>query len=672
MASEKAMPGIDFEFSDILRHLSASPHLGDIDSSATQIASVSPDDPPDLAEIQRMRDKLFGMGIVESQPGHESITTSIDIGQRERELAEMVLRLTHPALYPIPSQLIDQANTISQLTKQRDFLLKQHQEERDMWDAERDNWVRIAGALTARRIDDGVVRQDALERENLNLVSDNVQLKRKLQDQQTRLEALEAELKLLRPILLLRPPSPPPAKYHPVPSLASTPAFVAAQSKTPAPATPHRPTSPTHNPLGPSAPNTTTKPRKASNAKDAKPIAVAPLFSSYLLERFSDDDLDLHHSKRSHNPMKYSTTSDARSEHLLLASRKLGKQKIASLLPHSGFPAAIPGSAAVSFASLGLAPNFIGATPATQRVLAQPPKNPQVQQRTPLGPNASTPFRPHPSSPSKSVAPSPASPTRRPQNQLAPRTPKQHPTNSSPVRSQQQPQRSQPCTPSGSNTNAFDQLLTASRILDSTGGPVKRRRIDSQDATATSTEGAGSSGLGRMMSGLDVLAEQAAVAISQSPRKPGTDPAGPSSGGDIPTTPTAPNQLLEDHEGEVEEVTPRQHRRRASKRIASKGKEKEKEKVREMSVATSASGLRSPIAIRPSPTQAGSRRRKSRSEAAEGEEVANGEARSPSPINLEPEPEDGNLHTGVASGDGEPDELEDDSPSTPTKRRAKR
>lgn len=61
-----------------------------------------------------------------------------------------VLRLTGSTLLD-PTQLTRQADAISWLTSQRDFLLKQAEEERERWESEKDGWARMAEALISRR-----------------------------------------------------------------------------------------------------------------------------------------------------------------------------------------------------------------------------------------------------------------------------------------------------------------------------------------------------------------------------------------------------------------------------------------------------------------------------------------------------------------------------------------
>ncbi|KAG8898231.1 hypothetical protein FRB99_007585 [Tulasnella sp. 403] len=452
-------PGVDpLDFSDIFS-FSVSPHLRDnhmnldlpAQPTSTEGAGGVEEDtfePPDAAEIQQMREKLFAMGIVDpaTSTSKDSITRSIDIGQRERQLAEMVLRLTHPSLHPQPSQLIEQAATISQLTRQRDFLIQCHQEEREFWEAERESWVRIAGALTARRLNDGSHRTDIVERDNLNLMSDNRLLKMKLQEQQSRVENLEMELRMLRPLLLLRPASPP------------------------------------RNTGQPTSTRPAGRPRKAKE-KDQS--------------RFSDDDLDLHHAKRGHNPLKYASTGDARSEHLLLATRKLGKQKITSLLPSAAFPQGSSGSLGIAFNPAR--PN--GVTPTVA-----PPPHPQSPQISQSVPSASLQVP----TTSRSVSGPTTRPTQpstpgaslgalaRHHSTLTPRTPRQGRRISPQRVSRANPDKlvtpSHPHTATipGSNTpSALDHLIQASRILGANGGgeespshssvdgsPLKRRRVE--------------------------------------------------------------------------------------------------------------------------------------------------------------------------------------------------
>ena len=64
----------------------------------------------------------------------------------EHELVDMVLRGTNYAMQ-LQSQLHDQAETISLLIRQRDFILSRQDEERQMWEVEKKGWDRTAEAL---------------------------------------------------------------------------------------------------------------------------------------------------------------------------------------------------------------------------------------------------------------------------------------------------------------------------------------------------------------------------------------------------------------------------------------------------------------------------------------------------------------------------------------------
>jgi len=48
-------------------------------------------------------------------------------------------------------QLVRQAETIARLTRQRDFLIHQAEEQRSWWESEKDSWARMAEALIAQR-----------------------------------------------------------------------------------------------------------------------------------------------------------------------------------------------------------------------------------------------------------------------------------------------------------------------------------------------------------------------------------------------------------------------------------------------------------------------------------------------------------------------------------------
>ena len=82
------------------------------------------------------------------------------IYRNNRNLCQ-VLRLTDPL--PVDAtQLERQADVISVLTAQRDFLVHQAEEDRDRWRSEREGWDRMAEALLSHRSKSGklAMRED--------------------------------------------------------------------------------------------------------------------------------------------------------------------------------------------------------------------------------------------------------------------------------------------------------------------------------------------------------------------------------------------------------------------------------------------------------------------------------------------------------------------------------
>lgn len=56
-----------------------------------------------------------------------------------------------PSPGPSPAQLLLQAQTISSLLEQRNYLIREAEEQRARWESERDGWGRMAEALIAQR-----------------------------------------------------------------------------------------------------------------------------------------------------------------------------------------------------------------------------------------------------------------------------------------------------------------------------------------------------------------------------------------------------------------------------------------------------------------------------------------------------------------------------------------
>lgn len=259
-----------------------------------------------------------------------------------------------------------------------------------------------------------------------------------LQETGARLHSLESELHALRPVLLLRPGTPDLTANH---ATDSTP----AQS------------------------HTVNHPRSTGRSKK-KLEPDRPV---------SDDDFDLgggsgaasspsRHSFR-HQSLKSPSLGDARAEHLLLAARKIGKERAAMLSPPTYTPRQQAAAAAGNLGS-----NVPPLTPRTPRVRRPPsPSYSRTPSRLSQGGHSQPGFP------------------------LAAHTPRtQSLTNTD--------------TPSG-----LESLLSAARtVFDhdlQDGSPAKRRRIDSAPEIGSSQL----TGVGRVMSALDVLADQAAAFSSQ-------------------------------------------------------------------------------------------------------------------------------------------------------------
>ncbi|KAJ7777857.1 hypothetical protein DFH07DRAFT_566742, partial [Mycena maculata] len=127
-----APPLPSLSLSDIMHPMSPPPREP---PSNSPVAEILPEH-----EIARMRAKVLQMG-----------NETIDATPRERELLDMVLRLTNPNISSLPTQLMDQAHTISSLAHQRNYLASQISEERSRWESEKESWDRISEALIVQR-----------------------------------------------------------------------------------------------------------------------------------------------------------------------------------------------------------------------------------------------------------------------------------------------------------------------------------------------------------------------------------------------------------------------------------------------------------------------------------------------------------------------------------------
>ncbi|GJJ11417.1 hypothetical protein Clacol_005650 [Clathrus columnatus] len=355
-----AVSSPSLSISDIMHPLTPPPTLSSSINSKTPPPSPksSTPEPLELAEIEDMRKRVMSMGYGESSKGKEKATS------KEQELADMLLKLTHPAALPQPSQLHAQAETIANLIQQREFLIQRSADERELWDAERESWARAAQALLMRGrkemtlvdkedvstsqyaiSDISSQRLQVSERINAQLYNEKKILQQKLTEVQNRLGALESELHHLKPLLLLQPSA---AIHH-----ASSGLSWSASLPNIGPSTPRRGTgrwngasdyeqdsddetrrlqprpqfrNPVLRPVGSESifpafqPSFPSSPQKSKGRRDIhSPVIPSSSGQTPKTPRKKVGHVIATSSK----PI----SSDARTEHLLLAARKIGMQR---------------------------------------------------------------------------------------------------------------------------------------------------------------------------------------------------------------------------------------------------------------------------------------------------------------------------------------------------------
>ncbi|KAJ4472288.1 hypothetical protein J3R30DRAFT_3524253 [Lentinula aciculospora] len=163
---------------------------------ATEQGTGTDSEPLQDEEVAQLRARVLDMDIQNSKEASE----------RERELARMVLRLTESSR-PTSAQIASQGAIIVDLSIQRDYLIQQAEEDRARWESERDGWERASEALIAQRNtkDHYSNRHQELERYCSVLQTDNEDLRRREQRLSRRLTSLEDEMVNLKPVLLLDP-----------------------------------------------------------------------------------------------------------------------------------------------------------------------------------------------------------------------------------------------------------------------------------------------------------------------------------------------------------------------------------------------------------------------------------------------------------------------------------
>ncbi|KZP21603.1 hypothetical protein FIBSPDRAFT_1044125 [Athelia psychrophila] len=300
------------------------------------------------------------------------MSSSSELTRRETELVSMVLALSSR---PNPSsvQLLRQADVIAGLKEQRDFLIREADRERERWTAEREGWDRQAEALIAQRalgsanewnswsgyVKDAAVQQR--ERECQGLIAENKSLQAKLQDARYRLATLESQLTNLRPLLLTQPTITQEAFGQTYPYLERKPqSTTIPKSPPPPPPDPEASTSTSAQPpptseeaqsppaslqhvLGEPVPPSGHDMRIGvmSYVDEATPRVILPDYGqqqpthyrraafAYPVTRKYPREKGKEKAKGSAKKAgKVSTiANDARAEHLLLAARRLGRQR---------------------------------------------------------------------------------------------------------------------------------------------------------------------------------------------------------------------------------------------------------------------------------------------------------------------------------------------------------
>ncbi|KAF9035887.1 hypothetical protein BJ165DRAFT_637277 [Panaeolus papilionaceus] len=326
MSTQENLPTL--ALSDIMHHLSPSP----VDASSNIIGRPNSPLPVSSLDVMTMRDRLKEL--------QNAAMMGPDVtGLREAELLQMVSRLTETL--PIdPAQLEAQANIIGQLMLQRDLVVREAEQERARWQAERESWDRTAEALILQRT--RVSKLDEIERQRGLWEAENHLLRDKLKDAETKLAAIEAEVTRLRPLLLMQPYSISRLKQNfgissrdkgkkrdvepPRTALGGDDASDSKSSTQPdsVPSSFHYNLQNTPSSTFPAPPSITI----TSPNSSIPPVPGPPPKPPAQLHMHSRRS---HHGKTHSKSSKYaksaSLTSDALTAHLLLAAQRIGRQR---------------------------------------------------------------------------------------------------------------------------------------------------------------------------------------------------------------------------------------------------------------------------------------------------------------------------------------------------------
>ncbi|KAJ1309231.1 hypothetical protein OPQ81_004898 [Rhizoctonia solani] len=210
-----------------------------LDDSISPSGEEESDELMDDAKVAEARKMVIAWGILSREPGSEQTSSS-----RERQLAMMVMALTHPAR-PTASQVAAQAEHIRSLLAERTLMIQQLEDLNEFRHADRTSFERTAQALNARAAQwsakrngsSPTTRETAYEDERSRstdsqaleekLTAENSRLEHDLQEARREIAALKQSIEDLRISILIRPhaltSSLPPSQSEPLPLPTSNP-----------------------------------------------------------------------------------------------------------------------------------------------------------------------------------------------------------------------------------------------------------------------------------------------------------------------------------------------------------------------------------------------------------------------------------------------------------------
>ncbi|CAE6386496.1 unnamed protein product [Rhizoctonia solani] len=270
-----------------------------------------------VAEVRRM---VIAWGVHSREPGLEQTSSG-----RERQLAMMVMALTHPAR-PTASQVAAQAEHIRSLLAERSVMIQQLEDLSEFRHADRMSFERTAQALSARAaqrnakcIGYSLTPREAFYEDERSrtmdshalqekLVAENSKLEHDLQEARREVAVLKQSIEDLRLDILIRP--------HSIPST-----LTASQSEPVVPPTPNPRGRPRKYPLPSPASSQGFQAPTHSN-----PGAQLPTSSSTILS-ISSGSTQPPPEKRMRGAQP-----DARAELLIAAARRVGKERVLKVL----------------------------------------------------------------------------------------------------------------------------------------------------------------------------------------------------------------------------------------------------------------------------------------------------------------------------------------------------